>query len=62
MLRRAVRWDPRLNDDGPPSDEHSLRCTQPEMPTPDFGGIFHCQIDKKGLELTLFRPQLTIGV
>ena len=34
--------------------------TQSDMLTPDFGGIFHRQIDKKGLELT-FRPQLTIG-
>ena len=35
--------------------------TQSDMPTPDFGGIFHRQIAKKGLELT-FRPRLTIGV
>ncbi len=35
--------------------------TQSDMPTHDFGGIFHRQIDKKGLELT-FRPRLTIGV
>ena len=34
--------------------------TQSDMPTPDFGGIFHRQIDKKGLRLTL-RPQLPIG-
>jgi hypothetical protein len=35
--------------------------TQSDMPTPDFGFIFHRQIDKKGLELT-FRPRLTMRV
>ena len=29
--------------------------TQSDMPTPNFGGIYHRQIDKKGPELT-FRP------
>ena len=35
--------------------------TQSDMLTPDFGGIFHRQINKKGLELT-FWPIITIGV
>ena len=35
--------------------------TQSDMLTPDFGGIFHHQINKKGLELT-FWPLITIGV
>jgi hypothetical protein len=37
----------------PLSGKHSLRYHQSDTPTPDFGGIFHCQNVEKGLELPL---------
>jgi hypothetical protein len=42
-----------------PASIHS-NITQSDMLTPDFGGILHRQIDKKGLELILW-PLITKG-